>query len=108
VIVDKLPDLIGILHCALVFRLGFSVGGGPRGRKPGDRPTPDAELVHGCARYRREETAWHCPRSIRGGRTPSALIEGDDAKTIAVEVAKQARLQPGSGSIMRGNDIDRQ
>ncbi len=31
VIVDKLPDLIGILHCALVSRLGFSVGGGPRG-----------------------------------------------------------------------------
>jgi len=46
------------------------------------------------------------PDRSRGGGTPSALIEGADAETIAVEVAKPARLQ--SGSIVRGNGIGRQ
>jgi hypothetical protein len=48
------------------------------------------------------------PDRSRWGGTPSALIEGADAETIAVDVAKPARLQSGSGSIMRGNGIDRQ
>ena len=69
---------------------------------------PDAELFTDA----RDSVAMNlrgiAPDRSRGAGTPSTLIEGADAETIAVEVAKPARLQSGSGSIMRGNGIDRQ
>jgi hypothetical protein len=68
----------------------------------------DAELFTDAHDALAERLRGIAPDRCRGGRTPSALIEGDDAETIAVEVAKPARLQSGSGSILRGNDIDRQ
>jgi hypothetical protein len=69
---------------------------------------PDADLFTDARDTVAKKLRGIAPDRCRGGRTPSALIEGDDAETIAVEVAKPARLQSGSGSIMRGNDIDRQ
>jgi len=69
---------------------------------------PDAELFTDARDSVAKRLRGITPDRCRGGATPSALIEGADAETIAVEVAKPARLQSGSGSIMRGNGIDRQ
>jgi hypothetical protein len=67
---------------------------------------PDAELFTDARDSVAKRLRGITPDRCRGGGTPSALIEGADAETIAVEVAKPARLQSGSGSIMRGNGID--
>jgi hypothetical protein len=68
----------------------------------------DAELFTNARDSVAKRLRGIAPDRCRGGGMPSALIEGADAETIAVEVAKPARLQSGSGSIMRGNGIDRQ
>jgi len=67
---------------------------------------PDAELFMDARDSVAMRLRGIAPDRSRGGGTPSTLIESADAETIAVEVAKPARFQSGSGSIMRGNGID--